>query len=571
MTTTVAGVASTVGYSWRDDGQMTAITLDGVAVATLGYDPAGELAGVTYPFGGLGGLTKQPSGALVGDAWTVNLANGASRTFTESLTRSQAGRVTASSWTDTGSPGSAVGWGYSYDQAGRLTQAVLAPAAGRAQTSFGYSFTPTGGCGADPQAGKNGSRTGSSIQTGAGTPQVTSYCYDQASRLTATTGANPIDPGTVSYDPHGNATRIGDQTWTYNAADQVTGTTVVSAGQQLGYTRDPSGRVVQRQATGPETATARYGFAGGDDSPDLLLDPAGQPVERYLSLPGGVLLTKPTTGAATRWAVPNLHGDTSILIGITNGAVTISGAGWINDPYGQPINPNTGQIDLAATPTTRTGTTTTDAWLGQHQRGFEHTTGLNQMLMGARTYLPSLGIFTATDPVEGGNDTTYTYPNDPINKQDLSGEKWWNWWRPISGLQVARRVLNHGTAFYSFNGPFVSAQGGVTCIKRCPSVSVSFGAGASAQKINKVARFVPGTMIGYQFGRPTNGLGFGAAACWHGLCLGASSGDEGWGTVNGFSPVFGIGTPGVQLWALGTFADERSGQGASPGRPMRVR
>lgn len=426
VTTTVAGVASTVGYSWRDDGQMTAITLDGVAVATLGYDPAGELAGVTYPIGGLGGLTKQPSGALVGDTWTVNLANGASRTFTESLTRSQAGRVTASSWTDTGSPGSAVGWGYSYDQAGRLTQAVLAPAAGRPQASFGYSFNPTGGCGVDPQAGMNGSRTGSSVQIGSGAPALTSYCYDQASRLTSTTGANPIDPATVRYDLHGNATRIGDQTWTYDGADQVTGTTVVSTGQQLVYTRDSSGRVVQRQATGPETATARYGFAGGDDSPDLLLNAAGQPVERFLSLPGGVLLTKPATGATTRWAIPNLHGDTSILIGITTGAVTVTGAGWINDPYGQPINPNTGQIDLAATPTTRTGTGTTDAWLGQHQRGYEHTTGLNQMLMGARTYLPTLGIFTATDPIEAGNDTTYGYPNDPINKTDLSGNAWWD-------------------------------------------------------------------------------------------------------------------------------------------------
>lgn len=41
--------------------------------------------------------------------------------------------------------------------------------------------------------------------------------------------------------------------------------------------------------------------------------------------------------------------------------------------------------------------------------------------MGARTYLPDLGIFTATDPVEGGNTTTYTYPQDPINAQDLDG------------------------------------------------------------------------------------------------------------------------------------------------------
>ena len=34
VTTTVAGVASTVGYSWRDDGQMTAITLDGCLLYT---------------------------------------------------------------------------------------------------------------------------------------------------------------------------------------------------------------------------------------------------------------------------------------------------------------------------------------------------------------------------------------------------------------------------------------------------------------------------------------------------------------------------------------------------------
>jgi len=42
-------------------------------------------------------------------------------------------------------------------------------------------------------------------------------------------------------------------------------------------------------------------------------------------------------------------------------------------------------------------------------------------LMGARTYLPALGIFTATDPVEGGNTTTYAYPQDPVNGADLTG------------------------------------------------------------------------------------------------------------------------------------------------------
>ena len=110
-----------------------------------------------------------------------------------------------------------------------------------------------------------------------------------------------------------------------------------------------------------------------------------------------------------------LHGDT--IATITGTTVT---AGYVYDPFGQPINTSSGAVDLAATPTTRTGTTT-DAWHGSAQRGYEHSSGLNQILMGARTYLPDLGIFTATDPVEGGNTTTYTYPQDPINAQDLDG------------------------------------------------------------------------------------------------------------------------------------------------------
>lgn len=387
-------------------------------MATIGYDTNGELADVTYPFGTLDNLSKTPAGALIGTRWTVG-----TRTFTEELTRSQSGRITASQWADTATPTTPTGWAYAYDPVGRLTQAVLATAGPRPQVTFGYAFTPTGGCGADPGAGANGARTSSSVQIGTSPAQTSQYCYDHASRLTQVTGANPINNAHIAHDPHGNATRIGDQTFTYDAADRVTGTTVVSTGQELAYTRDVTGRVVQRVATGTETGATYYGFTADEDSPDFQLTAGGGLAERYLALPGGILLTQSYTAATTRASIPNLHGDTSVQLDLNSAgqAVTLT-TGWLNDPYGQPLNQTTGLVDLNNVPQTRTNTSTTDSWLGQHQRGYEHTGGLNQMLMGARTYLPTLGIFTSTDPIQDGNDTTYTYPNDPINKVDLDGE-----------------------------------------------------------------------------------------------------------------------------------------------------
>jgi len=64
------------------------------------------------------------------------------------------------------------------------------------------------------------------------------------------------------------------------------------------------------------------------------------------------------------------------------------------------------------------------SWLGTQQRS--DTTYGNLILMGARLYTQRLGRFLTPDPIHGGNENTYTYPNDPITNNDVTGlSSWW--------------------------------------------------------------------------------------------------------------------------------------------------
>jgi RHS repeat-associated protein len=137
------------------------------------------------------------------------------------------------------------------------------------------------------------------------------------------------------------------------------------------------------------------------------LDNSGNVVERYLSLPGGTLLTK--RSSSSTFSLVNVHGD----VFATTDANGANQATFTYDPFGNPV---------ASSPT-NTATGATYDWAGRTQRSAETAFALRTTQMGARTYVPVLGRFLQTDPVEGGTLNSYVYALDPVNTYDLTG-KW---------------------------------------------------------------------------------------------------------------------------------------------------
>jgi hypothetical protein len=201
---------------------------------------------------------------------------------------------------------------YGFDAAGRLVTASIP------RHVLTYSYASTGGCGANAGAGKNGNRTGFSDTFDGGTPTTVAYCYDNADRLTSSTvtnapaGAGPVGGGnlttvgpgaTLAYDTHGNTTRLGNQTLTYDVADRHT-KTVLDDGTTITYVWGPGGDIISRTSSTGEVI--RFGSG-------LVLNGSNQVTQTTLSLPGGASMSIVAAAGAvpahTSWSYPNLHGD----------------------------------------------------------------------------------------------------------------------------------------------------------------------------------------------------------------------------------------------------------------------
>ncbi len=420
VTTAGSTWSSTAAYD--SDGSMAVQKLPGGVTQYNDLDNTGESLGLRYT----GQITTTNE-----DGSTTVDPNGPWLSW--SMENDVTGNVTHE-WTPDGAAFTAPTGGalpydrrYSYDDVGRLVQVndrtattsgvdVTDPAETPACVTRNYGFDRN-----DNRVLKSSApaQADGSCSTG-GATSVT-RAFDTADR--PVTGASGV--GAYLYDALGRTAKLpaadaphpaeGDVNLSYYDNDLAR--TISQGATTTTFTLDAfDRRSVESVTTGGATSQTVRHYTDGSDNPTWVTQ--GATTQRYAELVGGDLaLTVDQSGADL--ALGNPHGDVVTTVDLpAPSASATSITGWNTfDEYGNPagVTASTGTINYG--------------WLGSKQRA---VSGAGLTLMGVRLYNPVTGLFTSTDPVEGGNANAYTYPSDPVNSVDLDGrfggwfKKKWN-------------------------------------------------------------------------------------------------------------------------------------------------
>ncbi|WP_456698249.1 DNRLRE domain-containing protein [Aeromicrobium sp. P5_D10] len=309
---------------------------------------------------------------------------------------------------------------YEYDDRDRLTKVQDTTAAGCVTRQYGFSLDSNRNTLATsgPDAGGACTTTSAVTDTSAfdAADRITDgYVYDSLGRTRTVPKAHTDQPTgsdlTVNY--HGNdmvaklsqtvpdgagGTVAKSKVFTLDPAMRLSSSTDATAGVELRKT-------VNHYADGGDAPA----WIATETRPNAATGWAAAWSRNVLGPDGDLALIQPNTGTS-QIQIANLHGDIVAQIPNTTGAVTGIDAWAETTEYGLP------KVDAGSLGQNY-------GWLGAKRRSTDTIGGLT--LMGVRLYNPTTGRFLSRDPVPGGNDNTYTYPVDPINMFDLSGE--WGW------------------------------------------------------------------------------------------------------------------------------------------------
>jgi RHS repeat-associated protein len=359
---------ASTSYAYDADGRLESATSGG-QTTTYSYDPDGNLLKTTLP--SASGVTESRAYDDADRLAAVEAAHGATTLDASAITRDAAGNPTALS-----TPGGPVA--YSYDNRERVTEACYGGSCATGRETWTYDGV-----------GNRLTSTSGAVTT------TNTYNADNEIEQSVT-GKSAVAP---TYDADGRLTAFGANTYSWNAADQLT---ALGGAHAATYGYDGDGNRVS-VTVGSATTTQMWDTNG--PLPQLASAQGSSGTQNFLWGAGSLGFT---TSAG---AFYELHDEQGSTVGVVSAAGTVQSTATY-DPYG---------VTIATTKPVSTAPADPIGW----QEQLADPSG--QYDLRAREYEPASGQFLSPDPRPSEPDapqqSAYIYAGDmPTVGIDPSGE-----------------------------------------------------------------------------------------------------------------------------------------------------